>query len=142
MAHLLEGRYFIDPESGCHIWTAAHGGRGYARVRFEGRSEYAHRVSFYLRHGYMPPLVRHSCDTPLCVNADHLLDGTKADNSRDMAERGRSTFGEKNHHAKLTWEQVREIRTSTELTRVLVKRYEVSRSTIKHIRAGTTWKER
>jgi hypothetical protein len=90
----------------------------------------------------MPPLVRHTCDTPLCVNADHLLDGTKADNARDMAERGRSTFGERNRHAKLTWEQVHEIRASAEPTRVLVERYSVCRATIKYIRAGKTWKER
>jgi len=97
-------------------------------------------VSFFLRHGYMPAVVRHACDTPLCVNPDHLLGGTRADNSRDMVERGRSTFGQRNPRAKLTDAQANEIRDSTEQTKVLAERFGVHRATIKFIRAGATWK--
>jgi HNH endonuclease len=136
----LDGGYEIDPTTGCWLWTGAHGGRGYARVRFDGRTEGAHRVSFFLAHGYMPALVRHTCDVTLCVNPDHLLEGTKADNSRDMVERGRSTYGQRNPRAKLTDEQAAAIRDSIEQTKVLAERYGVCRATIKYIRAGTTWR--
>lgn len=35
-------------------------------------------------------VVRHTCDNPRCINPNHLIPGTKADNNRDRAERGRS----------------------------------------------------
>lgn len=35
-------------------------------------------------------VIRHSCDNPRCINPSHLLIGTRADNNRDRAMRGRS----------------------------------------------------
>lgn len=34
--------------------------------------------------------VRHTCDNTRCINPEHLVGGTMADNNRDRAERGRS----------------------------------------------------
>jgi len=50
--------------------------------------------------------VRHRCDNPPCVNPDHLLLGTHAENMADKVERGRAT----KPGLKLSDEQAEEIR--------------------------------
>ncbi len=94
----------------CVEWRGPRAPQGYGRIR--GRNV-AHRVAWELANGREVPagmLVRHRCDNPPCVNPEHLLLGTAADNARDMVERGRSTRGERNHTAKLTAGQVYETR--------------------------------
>lgn len=54
--------------------------------------------------------MRHKCDNRLCCNPAHLELGTTGDNNRDAMIRGRNAKGQKNGRAKLTVEQVLEIR--------------------------------
>lgn len=71
----------------CWLWGGMTSRSGYGI--FHGRP--AHRASYELHKGPIPDglLIRHTCDTPPCVNPDHLLVGTPADNARDMKERAR-----------------------------------------------------
>jgi hypothetical protein len=79
-----------DPVNGCWIWKGKtlH---GYGRTQFNGRSEAAHRVAYFLFKGDPSGMnVCHSCDRPPCVNPDHLWLGTQADNMADMVKKGRN----------------------------------------------------
>lgn len=128
--------------SQCVISPYRPGKRGYPRLNREGRTAYAHRVAWNEAFGPIPDglCVLHRCDQPRCINPEHLFLGTRRDNSADMREKRRGTVGERNKHAKLTWKQVAQIRTSSLPTRELVTKYGVSRSTIKRVRAGSHWR--
>lgn len=73
----------------CWEWTGKRQASGHGKFSVQMTWVPASRVMFYLVEGWWPPVVRHTCDNPPCVNPAHLLAGTQADNLRDMVERGR-----------------------------------------------------
>lgn len=125
-------------ETGCILWLGATGA-GYGIYTPPGEKRRgAHRHAYALANGPIPSgqVVRHSCDTPLCVNPNHLSAGTHRQNIADMMERDRSA-------GKLTTEQVIQIRAQLadgEYPRWLAKTYGVSLATILSIRRGETYK--
>lgn len=110
----FEAKWKRDPQSGCWLWTASTAGKGYGQLRIPGtrRNVYAHRFSYELYRGAIPPGMQllHSCDNPRCVNPDHLSIGTCKENLQDMKEKDRSTFGERNQRAVLSKTQVEAIK--------------------------------
>lgn len=75
-------------ESGCWLWQL--GTRlGYGSTRHNGKTQFAHRVSYQLYKGDIPVgmMILHTCDIKLCVNPDHLRLGTAKDNSIDYWNR-------------------------------------------------------
>ncbi len=78
---------------GCWLWKATKVGHmKYGSMRFRGRMQYAHRVSFIIHLGEIPQkmFVCHACDIPQCVNPRHLFLGTASDNKQDSIAKGRS----------------------------------------------------
>lgn len=106
--------------SGCWIWKAYKNPAGYGQVRVKTIAYLAHRFSYELAFGPIPPTINvlHKCDNPPCVNPDHLFLGTLTDNNQDMCRKGRhgKNVGESGHLKKprkgnkLTYSQVCEIR--------------------------------
>jgi hypothetical protein len=107
----------------------------------------AHRVSWELHRGLIPDglYVLHQCDTPLCVNPNHLFLGTQSDNIKDAFVKGRKTSprnsGEGHPMSKLTNEDVRRIREmgGTTTQQELARRFKVHQSNISNILLGKRW---
>jgi hypothetical protein len=125
----------------------ARWGFGYGRLLVTGRrTKLAHRISWLIHNKELPEgmSVLHKCDVPFCVNPSHLFLGTHQDNVDDMVRKGRSTRGEANSHAKLTADNVLEIRRVMRSGNVtqseMAKKYNVSISHIGSIKHRRTWK--
>lgn len=73
----------------CKLWTGAKYSTGYGKKWVDGKWMLAHRWAFLGYHGYLPKVVRHDCDTPLCYEETHLLPGDQGDNMRDRFQAGR-----------------------------------------------------
>lgn len=89
---------------------------GYARVEFRGATIGLHRLVLAHKLGIDPddlaPVARHTCDNPRCIDENHLVPGTAADNNHDAKERGRSAKGESLPISKLTSQAVADIRAN------------------------------
>ena len=136
---------FAGPDE-CWLWAAAKND-GYGWVRARGKVRKAHREAFEAVNGPTPDglVVRHKCDVRACVNRAHLELGTRADNVRDMVERGRQARGEAVGSAKLTEAHVREIRADytrgsrTHGQQALARRFGVDQSLISLIVSRQSW---
>ena len=102
------------PEAGCWLWERAICTGGYGQLRVDGVATKAHRASWLAFRGEIPEgmFACHRCDTPSCVNPDHLFIGSALDNARDRDKKGRanSCKGAKHGRSKLNVGQVVEIR--------------------------------
>jgi len=147
----------------CWTWSGATGSAGYGRVRRAGRLIGVHRLIYQM---FVGPIrsglcLCHRCDNPPCCNPAHLFLGTNLDNSRDMVMKQRHRYGPgskpecggprpaiwgiRHYNAKLTDEQILEIRRATgaserAVARLFQERFGVARSCVRAIRAGMTWR--
>lgn len=121
---------------------------------YMGKLRSAHRIAFVEANNISWDsikglVVRHKCDNPSCINPEHLCIGTQADNIRDMMERNRGFWLSREKHgmAKLTEEQVREIRkehvwgSKTHGSSALGRKYSVNEKTIRLIIKNINWRE-
>lgn len=86
--------------------------------------------------------VNHHCDNRKCVNPEHLFLGTQGDNVRDMVEKRRHLFGERQPRSRLTEDAVRDIRencTEKGKPQEFADKYGVSVSTVRAARLGQNW---
>ena len=113
--------------------TAPNGRYPHLKTGVNGKSIQASRADYILCVGPIPKgkIVRHDCtatrDFPACCNPRHLKLGTHKQNTHDALRKG--TFkpvealpGENNHRAKLTNQQVEEIRMRYATENISMKR--------------------
>jgi hypothetical protein len=138
---LEEGRHYAVEPDGCWRWLKTTNGLGYGYA-FVGRParrtpsggrphgyRLAHRVSWEAVHGPIPAdlQIDHLCRNRACVNPDHLEAVSSGENTRRGAL------------SKLTWNAVREIRSSSAGTRELGRRFGVDHSVISRVRTRNAW---
>lgn len=132
----------------CLEWQMARNRAGYGVTNHRKKKWLAHRLAHALQAGQIPEglNVLHTCDNPPCINPDHLWAGTQKDNMQDKMRKGRAgaAKGPDSAHSKLTLDQVIEIRRlhSEEGigSRILCRRYSMSRSAIRQILSRQTWR--
>jgi hypothetical protein len=137
-------------EDGCWLWIARGKtafGYGLFKDRFETHTMPAHRWSWMLTYGEIPPgaWVLHKCDTPACVRPDHLYIGGLAENTRDAIVRNRykSYPGQSHPNAKFTDDDVRAIRArfaAGETNRQIAADYAVTYQAVAHVTSGRAWR--
>lgn len=82
---------FTELNGECMEWTRCLNTDGYPRSVWKGSSNgKVHRIVAELSGQDIDgKVVRHTCHNTKCINPDHLLTGTPADNIRDMDEADR-----------------------------------------------------
>lgn len=128
--------------TGCWVYTGGSPHKGYRRV--PGMLKDVHRLSgqTFLPNFESSLVVMHECDNRPCWRPSHLRMGTIAENQRDMARKGRSVRGERQHAHTLTEADVLNIRHSLAAgtpPSVLSKTFHTSPSNVRAIRVGRTW---
>lgn len=142
---------YVDRSSGpdgCWRWIGCRTVDGHGQVKFQGRTQYAHRVVFQLATGRLlteDDVIRHTCNNPSCCNPAHLRPGSHTDNVRDRVEAGRSATGEANGRSKLTEEQVVVMRSLHGKGRATIAELAaltgVSKRAVRFVVNGEHWRE-
>jgi len=101
----------VDKSGTCWLWLGGKDKDGYGKFRVTlprfgiptgwptpQRHLRAHHFSWELKHGAtsFDKVIMHSCDTPACVNPEHLRVGTQTENHADMVAKGRIARGDRN----------------------------------------------
>jgi hypothetical protein len=101
---------------GCSTEWPFFKSKGYGAVTFKGKRQFAHVVSFMIGNNFIEiskgMVVRHLCNkgNEGCFNFACLELGTKRDDAQDRIKAGTWSHGEKHGRAKLSNEDVVEIR--------------------------------
>lgn len=75
---MLPGRFktkvFVNLDTHCWVWTACKTGGGYGLFGYQGKNVLAHRFSYQLILGEIPPGMQldHLCRNRGCVNPSHM----------------------------------------------------------------------
>ena len=136
---------FINKTDMCWIWIGSLQPNGYGQFWFKGRGWLAHRLMYLQCYGEIPEgyQIAHTpiiCHNPACVNPDHLEAVSREVNMSHKVLDGTDQRGEKHIRAKLTNEQILEIRKrSNETYTSLAKEFSVSSKHIGDIIHRKRW---
>ena len=146
---IFEKRIILDksipePMSGCWIWLCARTTAGYGMFRRGKKAFYAHRYSYEAFNGRIKGgmEIRHKCNNPICCNPDHLIQGTRKENSDDMIRAKRQARGQRHGHAKFSEDDIiviRKMLKSGISQAKIALDFNVDASSISFIKTGRNW---
>lgn len=126
----------VAAENGCILWQSPRNKGGYGLVTFEKKQMFAHRLAWQRAYGPIPEglHVCHHCDTPACVNPNHLFIGSDADNQRDKTLKGRQPKGATHYATKLTDAQLIAIRNDLRPQHQIAAEYGITQGHVSDIK--------
>lgn len=135
----------------CILFEGFVNSGGYGMQQHRGRSVTSHRLAYAKSRGIelddiKGMVVMHECDTPRCINPDHLRLGTQKQNIDDKVEKNRQAKGSKHGIAKLCEGTAALIRSEYRKgvrgkgCYSLAKKYGVNQSTVFRLVSGETWR--
>jgi len=130
----------------CWPWLAYRQTGDYGRFWNGVTKVGAHQFSFIEANGPITPgmFVLHKCGNGWCVNPAHLYEGTQKQNIADKLLHGTDNRGVKHPLARLTEDDVREIRRLIAEGRMkqvrIAERFGVRPVTITNIKQRKTWR--
>lgn len=134
--------------SECWNWPLSENGRGYGQLWIDGVHCAAHRVICERVQGSPPSAqheAAHTCGNGHlgCVNPHHLVWKTRLENDQDKKVHGTVGRGERNAAAKLSCQQVDEVRmlyAAGGITQhALANQFGVKQSAISRVISGKRW---
>lgn len=83
----------IDESKGCWLWTGRTDAYGHPISTYpksheqRGKTFRVAHGNFEATHGYKPVRLKHTCNSPRCVNPEHLVDSVKDTATRKAESR-------------------------------------------------------
>lgn len=130
----------------CLIWPFSRNGSGYGNIGIDGKTYLVSRLVCEEVNGPPPTAeheAAHSCGLGHegCCSPQHLNWATRVENQRDRLRHGTSPRGEQCGMAKLTQDDVRQIRAMRGEANhaVIADKFGVASSTVCMIQTGKSW---
>ena len=131
----------------CILWVGLQNNKGYGKAWYPktGKLILLHRLIWAAVNGAIPDKknILHSCDTPGCINPEHLSAGTQSENIKDAFRRGRMDMSGDKHPQKIvTGEQVIEMRklyAEGVMQKDLAKRFGLKCNSVSYIVNRRNW---
>lgn len=128
----------------CLVWPFGRDRDGYGRFRLGHITHYVHRLVCGDVHGAPPSpkhQAAHSCGNAGCCAPTHIRWSTPRENELDKVDHGTSNRGSRHGNAKLTDEQVLEIKAllGTTSQSAIGRLFGVSQGTVHLIARGKIW---
>lgn len=137
----------------CLEWQGGYTGNGHPAVRHNKQNVLARRLAYTLAGHVIKPghILAMKCNNPRCIDPAHVMQRTEKQHMAHMGRQGRQSdhlrsakiaaTKRASGQAKLTEQQVREIRASQKTNRQLAAEYGINPSRINGIRLGRMWKD-